>query len=107
FFSDFFDLGLFALGAKDTTFLGAGAAGSGLGGGVSTTFSGGAFSASFRGTKTGSGAGLISGAAAVWAAGAAAGGPGIDTKETLMAPCPNLGGGADWGINITDPMKIT
>ena len=105
FLSDFLALGLLLLVASDTVLGGVGATDRGLGGGGSTTA--GAMGVGFgfsRGTATGAAAGLLAGAAGAWAA--AAGGPGSETRLTLIAPCPNLGRGAAAGIKITDPMKM-
>ena len=104
FLSDFFDLGLLALGASDTVLGGVGATGIGLGGGSTTA---GALGVGFGFswvTATGAAAGLPAGAAGAWEA--AAGGPGSETRLTLIAPCPNLGRGAASGMKITDPMKM-
>ena len=84
---------------------GDGVTGRGLGGGGSTTA--GALGVGFGsgcGMATGAAAGLLAGAALTWEA--AAGGPGRETRLTLIAPCPNLGRGAEAGIKITDPMKM-
>ncbi|KGM38405.1 hypothetical protein JY97_16405 [Alkalispirochaeta odontotermitis] len=52
------------------------------------------------------GPGIGAGAGETTVPGAACGGPGKDTKLTLIAPCPNLGRLLDSGIKATDPMKI-
>jgi hypothetical protein len=74
--------------------------GSALGGAMATTSSMGAFLTSFLGTVTGFAGGLLSTAAV-----AAEGGPGNDTRLTLMDPGENLGFGADAGQNSTEPIK--
>jgi len=105
FLSDFFALGLLALGASDTVLGGVGATGKGLGGGDSTTAGAlGAGFGSFGGMATGLAAGLPAGTAGAWEA--EAGGPGSETRLTLIAPCPNLGRGVASGIKMTDPMKM-
>ncbi len=90
------------LGATDTVFLGVFITGSVLGGGMATTSSMGAALASFLGAATGLAVGLDTTAGT----GAANGGPGNETRLTLMDPGENLGLGADAGQNTTEPMKI-
>jgi len=104
FLSDFLDLGLLFLGASDTVLGGDGVTGRGLGGGSTTAGALGVGFGSGCGMATGAAAGLLAGAALTWEA--AAGGPGSETRLTLIAPCPNLGRGAESGIKITDPMKM-
>jgi len=86
-------------GVRDTAFLGAFISGSILGGGMATTSSMGADLISFLGAATGLAGGLDT------AAGAAEGGPGNETRLTLIDPGENLGLGTDAGQNTTEPMK--
>ena len=101
-------MGFCCLAANETFLAGFAETGSGLGGGVSMIGVFGAVLIFFFGTATALAAGLGAGAGAGEIAGPAAafGGPGKDTKLTLIDPCLNLVRGLDSGINATDPMKI-
>ena len=90
------------LGVSDTVFWGVFITGSVLGGGMATTSSIGAALTSFFGFATGLAGGLDTAAGA----GPEDGGPGNETKLTLMEPVENLGLGTDAGQNTTEPMKI-
>jgi len=76
--------------------------GSVLGGGMATTSSIGAVLTSFLGFATGLAGGFDTAAGA----GPGDGGPGSETKLTLIDPGENLGLGIDAGQNATEPMKI-
>jgi len=89
-------------GVSETVFLGFFISGSVLGGGMATTSSIGAVLTSFLGAATGL-AGDFDTAAG---AGATDGGPGNETRFTLMDPGENLGFGADAGQNTTELKKI-
>ena len=89
-------------GVSETVFLGIFISGSVLDGGMATTSSMGAVLTSFLGAATGSAGGLDTAAGA----GAADGGPGNETRLTLIDPGKNLGFGADSGQNTTEPKKI-
>ena len=89
-------------GVSETVFLGFFNSGSALGVAKATTYSIGAVLTSFLGTATGLAGGLDTAAGA----GAADGGPGNDTRLTLIDPGENLGFGTDAGQNTTEPKKI-
>ena len=88
-------------GVSEMVFFGFFISGSFWGGGISTTFSMGAVLTSFLGATTG----LASSLDAAAGAGAADGGPGSDTRLTLIDPGENLGFGTDAGQNTTEPKK--
>ena len=90
------------LGVRETVFLGFFISGSALGGGMATTSSIGAVLTSFLGAATGLAGGLETAAGA----GATDGGPGNETRLTLIDPGENLDFGADAGQNTTEPKKI-
>ena len=87
-------------GVSETVFFGFFISGSVLGGAMATTSSMGAVLTSFLGAATGLAGGLDT------AAGAADGGPGNETRLTLIDPGENLGFGTDAGQNTTEPKKI-
>ena len=89
------------LGVRDTVFLGAFISGNVLGGGMATTSSMGAALISFLGAAAGLAGGLDTAAGA----GPAEGGPGNETRLTLIDPGENLGLGTDAGQYTTEPMK--
>ena len=93
---------VFGFGVSETVFFGFFISGSFWGGGISTTFSMGAVLTSFLGATTG----LASSLDAAAGAGAADGGPGSDTRLTLIDPGKILGFGAVAGQNATEPNKI-
>jgi hypothetical protein len=90
------------LGVSETVFLGFFIFGSAWGVGMSTTFSMGAVLTSFLGAA----AGLAGGLATATGPGLADGGPGKETRLTLIDPGENRGFGTDAGQNTTEPMKI-
>jgi hypothetical protein len=87
-------------GVSETVFFGFFISGSVRGGAMATTSSMGAVLTSFLGAATGL-AGVLD-----TAAGAADGGPGNETRLTLIDPGENLGFGTDAGQNTTEPNKI-
>lgn len=89
-------------GVSETVFFGFFISGSVLGGGMATTSSIGAVLISFLGAATGLAGGFDTAAGA----GAADGGPGNETRLTLIDPGENLGFGTDAGQNTTEPNKI-
>jgi hypothetical protein len=89
-------------GVSATVFLGILISGSVLGGGMATTSSIGAVLTSFSGAATGLAGSLDTAAGPC----AADGGPGNETRLTLIDPGENLGFGADAGQNTTEPKKI-
>ena len=90
------------LGVSDTVFWGVFITGSVLGGGMAITSSIGAALTSFFGFATG----LAGDFDTTAGAGPEDGGPGNETKLTLMDPGENLGLGTDAGQNTTEQMKI-
>ena len=92
---------VFGFGVSETVFFGFFISGSFWGGDISTTFSMGAVLTSFLGAATGSAGGLDTAAGA----GPAEGGPGNETRLTLIDPGENLGLGTDAGHYTTEPMK--
>lgn len=98
FLRDFLTFHWFALGARETVFLGVGATGGGLGG-FSMTGATLIFLVSGFGIATGVAADLDDGV------GAGAGGPGSDTKLTLIDPDDSRRLGADSGNKVIYPIK--
>ncbi len=90
-------LGLPFGGANDTVFAGLGVTGGGFGSGGSITGAFGGGSISGLGAGAGSVAGLAAGPGAGAGEATGFGGPGKDTRLTLMAPCPSLGLGVGSG----------
>jgi hypothetical protein len=99
FLSDFLAFHLLSFGASETFFWGFGLSGTGLGGGFSITGATDFFVVCGLGMTTVLAADLGAGA------GAAAGGPGNDTKLTLIDPGDNRRLGADSGKMIMYPIN--
>ena len=87
-------------GASETVFLGSAATAGGWGGGALITGALAVFFTSGFGVTTALASGLAAGA------GAAAGGPGSDTKLTLIDPGENRRLGAYSGKNMMYPIKL-